>query len=180
MALMEGLQGSARAIFDGLRLSKARDPNALSALDSQLANSKPTDAWYPQAARLRAEWRRYAGSRETHVDALAILERALAVGPNTDLLLLRVAHAAALQRYRVVLESANLLIASCAKKIHDKRARPISRSQRRFIHNNAATLGKMIAGIDTPNDGRKKAVLHKVQALLKHMKSTQRERRRSN
>ena len=42
------------------------------------------------------------------------LQPALAVGPNTDLLLLRVAHAAALQRYRVILESANLLIASCA------------------------------------------------------------------
>ena len=52
-----GLEGAAAAVIPGLAHEAAADWASLAALDETLAGSIATDAWYPEAARLRAAWR---------------------------------------------------------------------------------------------------------------------------
>ena len=52
-----GLQGAPAAVIPGLAHEAAADWASLAAFDETLAGSILTDAWFPEAARLRAAWR---------------------------------------------------------------------------------------------------------------------------
>lgn len=88
----DSLGGSARAVLDGWELGAQRKWTALARLDPSLALAKPTDAWYPEAVKLRADWRiQGTRSAEASREALGILDKALISNALTDLLVIRAA-----------------------------------------------------------------------------------------
>ena len=56
-AIADDLSGSAAAVVRGWGYGAAADWPSLAALDAELGQTRVTDAWYPEVARLRAEWR---------------------------------------------------------------------------------------------------------------------------
>jgi spermidine synthase len=108
LAIADGLPGSARAVFDGWRHFSRHDWEGLAGLDAQLAESRVTDAWFPEVARLRAEWRvRVAQDRERLAgEALRLIDDALTIAPERDLYLLRALCGIVLQDVAVLAESA--------------------------------------------------------------------------
>jgi spermidine synthase len=105
--LARPLTGSAAAVVRGWGLALAQDFRALAALDDVLAASAVTDFWFPEAARLRADWRiRVAGEPRYARDALRIIDRALLIRQDPELLLLRAEGAGALGDADALLESA--------------------------------------------------------------------------
>ena len=94
--IASGLRGSARAVVDGWRLAFEEDWQGLAELDLSLARATPTDLWFPASARLRADWRTKVagdGAFDAALTATRIIDRALAVQPDLDLLVLRAAAA---------------------------------------------------------------------------------------
>jgi hypothetical protein len=90
LGLARALGGSAAAVIRGWGPALAGDFRALAALEDALAAARFTDAWFPEAARLRADWRiRVAGDARYARDAIRIIDRALVVRPDAELLLLR-------------------------------------------------------------------------------------------
>ena len=89
-AVAAELKGSAGAVIKGWRLGIQRDWQGLSELDAELASARATDNWYPEAVKLRADWR-IQGSTDARAnrEAMQILDRALMVRPLTDLLVIR-------------------------------------------------------------------------------------------
>ena len=90
-AIADGLTGSAAAVIQGWGFGAAADWPSLAAIDAELGQSRITDAWYPEVARLRAEWRvNVAENRERFAfDALRFIERVLILAPDQNLYLLR-------------------------------------------------------------------------------------------
>ena len=103
-----GLDGAVAAVLAGWAHQANRDWLSLARLDGELGRSRVTDAWYPQAARLRAEWRlNVTQERQRYAaDALRLIDRALLLEPDRDLYLLRATAA-------VVLEDGDLIVESC-------------------------------------------------------------------
>jgi predicted membrane-bound spermidine synthase len=90
LGLARPLGSSAAAVVRGWGLALAGDFRALAALEDALAAARFTDPWFPEAARLRADWRiRVAGDTRYARDAIRIIDRALVVRPDAELLLLR-------------------------------------------------------------------------------------------
>jgi hypothetical protein len=90
LALARPLGSSATAVVRGWDLALAGDFRALAALDNQLAAARVTNSWFPEAQRLRADWRiRIAGDTRYARDAVRIIDRALVVRADAELLLLR-------------------------------------------------------------------------------------------
>ena len=89
--IADDLSGSAAAVVQGWGYGATADWASLAALDSALGQTRVTDAWYPEVARLRAEWRvNVAENRERFAfDALRFIERVLILAPDQNLYLLR-------------------------------------------------------------------------------------------
>ena len=88
--LASGLSGSAQAVVKGWQLGMKGDWAALSDLDRELAQAKPMDLWFPEAVKLRADWRiQGTKNQSTNKEALDLLDRAITVNPLTDLLVIR-------------------------------------------------------------------------------------------
>jgi spermidine synthase len=107
LELARPLTGSAAAVVRGWGLALAQDFRAVAALDDALAGSVVMDFWFPEAARLRADWRiRVAGEPRYARDALRIIDRALLIRQEPELVMLRAEAAAALDDADALLESA--------------------------------------------------------------------------
>ena len=93
LQLAESLTGTARDVIDGWKYGERRDWDALKGLDTSLSTVRVTDAWYPQATKLRAEWRvaiaQIEKSSEDAHEAILILNEVLARAPSFDLAILR-------------------------------------------------------------------------------------------
>ena len=90
--LASGLRGSAASVAQGWELAAAQRWAELARLDDALAAANPTDLWYPEAVRLRADWRlRGAHDPRYARDAVRLIDRALMIRPSLELLLLRAA-----------------------------------------------------------------------------------------
>ena len=95
-AIAAELAGPAAAAIEGLRYEAADDWASLASLDGVLAESRLTDAWYGEVARMRAAWRINvaetlpAEDREPlALDALRLIEQVLIMSPSETLHLLR-------------------------------------------------------------------------------------------
>ena len=100
------LGGAPAAVFRGWALGAAQDWPALAALDGELARSNPTDTWYREVVRLRADWRtKVLDQPRLPFDALRMVDRALVISPNLDLYVLRAAAASSLDDGAVFVES---------------------------------------------------------------------------
>jgi spermidine synthase len=107
-ALISALPPAAAAVFQGWTYQADKDWPSLAKLDPELGRSRVTDAWYPQAARLRAQWRlNVAQNRKQYAyDALRLIDRALLLQPESDLYVLRTISA-------VILGDSDLIVESC-------------------------------------------------------------------
>lgn len=103
--------GIIRAIIDGWRYASLGRWSYIAVLEEQLSTAQPRDIWFQQASQLRAQWRLQSTSlnwlRPRDKEALEITNRALAVGYNFDLMLVRLATSAKLKDRDSVLVSAN-------------------------------------------------------------------------
>lgn len=104
--LAAGLSGSAAAVVRGWTLAAEEDWPGLSALDAELAQAVVTDLWFPEAARLRADWRIRVVGAASSLDAIRILDRAVAIRPSLELLILRASAADTAEDAAAFVESA--------------------------------------------------------------------------
>jgi spermidine synthase len=106
-SLTADLAASAAAVVEGWSYGATGDWAALARLDAELAASQITDAWYPEAARLRAEWRTYVTQEPERFanEALRLIDIAAVLAPERNLFLLRAANAITLSDDDILLES---------------------------------------------------------------------------
>lgn len=111
-ALVEGLPASAGAIIFGWEAAANQDWGALSQLDNVLGRAAITDAWYPDVAQLRAQWR---GQVRQNIesfafDALRLVDRAILIRPDLNLYLLRAGIGVALRDGGIAVESSRQVV----------------------------------------------------------------------
>jgi spermidine synthase len=113
-AIVAGLTPSATAVVEGWTHGAERNWAALAQLDPVLARSRVTDAWYPEAARLRAQWRVNAArdGERFALDAVRLMDPALLLAPDQNLHLLRASGAIILGDADIFLESSRYVAAS--------------------------------------------------------------------
>src|SRR5262245_4457309 len=87
-----------RALISGWRQARARDWDAVRALDAELARIAPGDALFDDASRLRINWRLAAGGPQAGAEALAIADVLLARRWHAGDALLRASAAIAAER----------------------------------------------------------------------------------
>ncbi|OUU78615.1 MAG: hypothetical protein CBC38_07070 [Gammaproteobacteria bacterium TMED78] len=106
------LSGSAAAVIEGWDLASASNWSELIKLENELANTKVTDAWYPDAARLRAEWRINVSVDEKKYayDALRLIDRAIILQPDQNLFLMRAMSSLILEDFDTFIESARYIL----------------------------------------------------------------------
>ena len=148
--LAAGIQGPAKSVLDGWRLGVEGDWRGLAALDRALSRSDPTDLWYPEAVKLRADWRiQGTDDPATNRDALRLLDRAITVNPLTDLLVIRAGAALRLNDPYAFVETARQIRRQLAERLALVR-------QDKFVFNDRdrLTMGARIDGfirqLDTP------------------------------
>jgi spermidine synthase len=107
-AIAADLPPAAAAVIEGWGYGAAQNYPALAQLDPVLGRSQVTDLWYQQVVRLRAEWRTKVTTEPERYafDALRLLDRAIVLGGDRDLLLLRLIAAVSLENSDVAIESA--------------------------------------------------------------------------
>ena len=111
--LSESLTGPAAAVLVGREAAVKRDWNAVAALDSLLVESRPTDLWFVESAKLMVEWRNNLANIEQRRDlaeqAWQIIDLAIAIHPHPDLFTTRISSAYLADRPEEVLETARRL-----------------------------------------------------------------------
>jgi spermidine synthase len=175
-ALLAGLTGSALAVAAGWPHLLARDLDTLAELDPALARARPTDAWYPEAVRLRAEWRLHAAEDAAALagEAKALIDLALPHFHDRDLLLLRAAAAIAMRDADVLVESGRHVVADIERELaalsRDGVALPTH--ERDVLRHNLAALAEQLAGPLCRDHPRAEAVLRRARSLLAELEPT--------
>ena len=97
--------------MEGWNHGASGDWASLAALDPEMARARVTDAWYPEVARLRAEWRVNVAEDQQRFafDALRFIERVLILAPDQNLYLLRATSARTLGDDHRLLESSRYI-----------------------------------------------------------------------
>ena len=163
-----------RAVLEGWGYGAALDWASLARIDAALGRSRVTDAWYPEAARLRAEWRMNVtvDPDRNAFDALQLLERALPLAPNRDLHRLRAAAALALGDHDRVLESARYVsthIRSNLAAAPDQSSRVPTQELARMRRNLVAIADRLRGGLEVRDPQRVRLVLDGVSELLEQI-----------
>ena len=167
----DGLTGPARAVMEGWGFGLAGDWAALAELDAELGRSRITDAWYPDAARLRAEWRtNVAVEPERYAfDALRMVERALLLAPDQNLYLLRVVSSVEIGDDDRVLESSRYIMALIGQRLAQAQAAGFRLSIQelaRLRQNLAAIAERLRSGLQVGDPPRVRRVLADVNELI--------------
>lgn len=112
MAIAENLPRRLAAVIEGWSYGARGEWAELARIDNELARTRVIDAWYPEVARLRAEWRTNVAQNPERfsAEALQLIERALLLARNQNLHLLRAAAAVKLGDADRVLESSRYLV----------------------------------------------------------------------
>jgi hypothetical protein len=107
----EKLPSTPAAILAAGRYAIAGEWEKVPPLESQMAAARFTDAWYPEAIQMRADWRTRVTSSEHRGrlgrEALALIEETIVSHPSATLFALRARSAAAADRPDILLESIN-------------------------------------------------------------------------
>jgi spermidine synthase len=106
------LPASAAAVIQGWQYAAQQDWQSLAQIDGPLGRAGVTDMWYPEAVRLRVEWRsKVTSAPESYAfDALRLIDRAVLIEPDRNLFLLRAAIGIALRDGRVATESSHQVV----------------------------------------------------------------------
>jgi len=111
--IARGLSGGALVVYQGWQHAMAGQLQELRGLEAELAAAKPVDPWYVDAARLRAYWRvqgtEPAQRKQAAEEALRLLDDALVLEPNPNLLMMRIDAALAAERHDAYAETLNEL-----------------------------------------------------------------------
>jgi len=117
-ALATKMQGVPKAIIAGWGMGMRRQWQALAELDSELAKAKPNSVWYPEAVKLRADWRIQGGVGDAPpLEALALLDEAIVAMPLTDLLVIRAAAAVRLRDNAAFIETAQVVFRRMTERV---------------------------------------------------------------
>ena len=166
-----GLSGPATAVVIGWSYGAAGDWASLAQLDAELARSRITDVWYPDAARLRAEWRtNVAQDRERFAfDALRLIDRALLLAPDQNLYLLRAASGIALQDDDLVLESSRYIAANIRSTLsaaNDQGDLMPTQELAQMKQNLVSIDNELSSGLEVADPGRLDVVLREITSLI--------------
>ncbi len=113
------LEGSARAVVRGWEYGYDRQWAGIYRLEPLLAQARPTDLWYPLAVKLRAEWRTKVSTQQPQLalQAIDIIDRAIATHHATDLFVLRAGSAVIAGKPRYFVETAAVLAGLITTKL---------------------------------------------------------------
>ena len=91
------ISGSQAAVVAGWRAASRQDWQALVGLDSEMARTRPTDQWYLESVKLRADWRIKVTTPEYQPrlarEAKRLIDNAIAIFQDPDFYSMRVAAA---------------------------------------------------------------------------------------
>ena len=173
-AITEGLAGSAAAVVRGWGYGATSDWPSLAGIDAELAQTRVTDAWYPEVARLRAEWRvNVADNREQFAfDALRFVERVLILAPDQNLYLLRAMCARILGDDNRLVESSRYIagyvrgnLSSSASQSYTFPARDLEQ-----MRQNLSAINDQLSGdLDIADPDRATAILRDTNTLLEYI-----------
>ena len=172
--IAEGLAGPVTAVVQGWGHGAARDWASLAALDAQLGRTRVTDAWYPEAARLRAEWRvNVAEDQQRYAfDALRFIERVLILAPDQNLYLLRAMSARILQDDYRLLESSRYVASYIRANLNaaSNQGYSVPAAELAQMRQNLATIRNQLAGgLDVADPQRVRVVLNGVEQLIAYI-----------
>jgi len=104
----------ARAVIESMEFARNRDLSHAQENDELLAQAKPHEQWYLDAAKLRVDWRIVAtqteASRDYAAEALAIIDEAIALRHDINFYGMRMAAAFFADDYDAVVETARRMV----------------------------------------------------------------------
>ena len=173
-AIADGLSGSAAAVIQGWGHGATADWPSLAAIDAELSQTRVTDAWYPEVARLRAEWRvNVAENRERFAfDALRFIERVLILAPDQNLYLLRAMCARILGDDDRLVESSRYIASYVRGNLNASSSQGYTFSTRDLeqMRQNLMAITSQLSGeLDVADPGRVTAILDDTNALLQYI-----------
>ena len=173
-AIADGLAGPAAAVIRGWGYGATADWPSLAALDPELGQTRVTDAWYPEVARLRAEWRvNVAENRERFAfDALRFIERVLILAPDQNLYLLRAMCARILGDDDRLVESSRYIASYVRGNLNASASQGYTFSARdleQMRQNLTAITGQLSGELDIADPERATAILDDTNALLDYI-----------
>jgi len=114
MDIAASATGSVAAVLEGWKAAGEQDWQALVELDDVLATARPTDLWYLEATKLRADWRIKVNSPGFQPrfarEAMRLIDHAIAIYQDHDLYSMRIAAAFVADAAMDVIETARRLI----------------------------------------------------------------------
>ena len=173
-AIAAGLAGSAAAVIQGWGYGATADWPSLAAIDAELGQTRVTDAWYPEVARLRAEWRvNVAENRERFAfDALRFIERVLILAPDQNLYLLRAMCARILGDDDRLVESSRYIASYVRGNLNASASQGYTFSARdleQMRQNLTAITSQLSGSLDVADPDRVTAILDDTNSLLQYI-----------
>ncbi|MDE0359821.1 MAG: fused MFS/spermidine synthase [Rhodospirillaceae bacterium] len=173
-AIAEGLAGSAAAVVRGWGFGATASWASLADIDGELAQTRVTDAWYPEVARLRAEWRvNVAEDRERFAfDALRFIERVLILAPDQNLYLLRAMCARILGDDDRLVESSRYIASYVRGNLNSSASQGYTFSVRdleQMRQNLTAITSQLSGNLNIADPDRVTAILDDTNALLQYI-----------
>ncbi len=173
-AIADGLAGPAAAVVEGWGHGATSDWASLAALDPQMSRAQVTDAWYPEVARLRAEWRvNVAEDRQRFAfDALRFIERVLILAPDQNLYLLRATSARTLGDNDRLVESSRYIASYVRASLNASANQGYSlpaRELEQMRQNLAAIVNQLSGDLDIVDPQRATAVVDSVNELIRYI-----------
>ena len=178
-AIAAELAGPAAAVIEGLRYEAADDWASLAALDGVLAESRMTDAWYGEVARMRAAWRvnmaevLETGDREVlALEASRLIEPILIMAPSETLYLLRAISSRMLGNDHRVLESSAWLASQINTYLTTAVSQEValSSAQLEQVRRNLGIIAEQIGDDpDIADPQRLSTVVESIEALNEHV-----------
>jgi hypothetical protein len=172
----QGLPVSAAAVIQGWQFAQQQDWQSLAQIDGVLGRAGVTDAWYPDATRLRVEWRsKVTSDLESYAfDALRLIDRAILIEPDRNSYLLRAAIGIALQDGGVTTESSRQVVRLVRESLQQAHASGALVSQRELLvmkQNLAAIVTSLRGDLVAAGRRRAEAVSRDANALIRYIDS---------
>ena len=173
-AIAEDLDGAAAAVVEGWNHGASGDWASLAALDPEMARARVTDAWYPEVARLRAEWRVNVAEDQQRFafDALRFIERVLILAPDQNLYLLRATSARTLGDDHRLLESSRYIASYVRARLtaSANQGYSLPAPELEQMRQNLTAITNQLSGdLDIPDRQRVTSVVDSVNALIQYI-----------
>ena len=169
-SVSSALPTSAAAVVRGWQFGAIGNWRALAELETDLARAAVTDAWYPEAAWLRAVWRSNATQdRERQAsDALRLIDRALVLDSDPRLYTLRALAAVAAGDPHYIIES--FRFATATMRVRLGSAAMLQAAEREIMQRNLATMADRLQGdVADAAPQRSARLLRDIEALIERL-----------